>query len=134
VQDAAVVGKTFTKAALAAVSGLDETALEAHLVALVRKEVFSLQADPRSPERGQYTFLQDLLRHVAYETLARRERKARHLAAAAHLAQVFGAVEPEIVEVVAAHYLAAYEAAPDDEDARETKARASQMLARAGER
>ena len=55
------------------------------LASLVRKEVLSVQADPRSPERGQYSFLQDLLKRVAYETLAKTERKARHLAAAAHL-------------------------------------------------
>ena len=53
--------------------------------ALVRKEVLGVQADPRSPERGQYGFLQDLVRQVAYETLVRRDRKARHLAAAAQL-------------------------------------------------
>ena len=42
-----------------------------------------MQADPRSPEHGQYGFLQDLVRHVAYETLSKKERRARHLAAAA---------------------------------------------------
>ena len=39
--------------------------------ALVRKEVLTLQADPRSPERGQFGFLQDLLKRVAYETLSK---------------------------------------------------------------
>ena len=42
----------------------------------------TIQADPLSPERGQYVFLQDSLQRVAYETLSMRERKARHLAAA----------------------------------------------------
>ena len=70
VQDASVLGKTFTKQALADVGGVSEEELEPLLSALMRKEVFSLQADPRSPERGQYGFLQDLLRRVAYETLA----------------------------------------------------------------
>ena len=37
---------------------------------------------PGSPERGQYGFLQALVQRVAYETLSRRDRKARHLAAA----------------------------------------------------
>ena len=41
------------------------------VTSLVRKEVLSIQADPRSPERGQYSFLQDLLKRVAYETLAK---------------------------------------------------------------
>ena len=70
VQDAAVLGKTFTKSALASVSASGDGDLEhARSTALVRKEVLSLQVDPRSPERGQYGFLQDLLRQVAYETL-----------------------------------------------------------------
>jgi predicted ATPase/class 3 adenylate cyclase len=133
-QDASVLGKTFTKQGLAAVGGGSEEELEPLLVALVRKEVLSLHSDPRSPERGQYGFLQDLVRYVAYETLARRDRKDRHLRAAAHLEEAFGAGELEIVEVVASHYLAAFEAAPDDEDAAETKRRASDMLRRAGER
>jgi len=133
-QDASVLGKTFTSASLAALSGLDEHELEVLLVSLVRKEVLGVQIDPRSPERGQYGFLQDLVRRIAYETIGRRERKVRHLAAAAHLEETFGDVEQEIVEVVAAHYLAAYEMQVDDEDAEEIKRRARDTLARAGER
>ena len=76
-QDAAVLGKTFTRDALAALAGA-ETEIEPLLAFLVRKEVLGVQADPRSPERGQYGFLQDLVRHVAYETLAKRERRAKH--------------------------------------------------------
>jgi predicted ATPase len=78
-QDAAVLGKTFTKRALASLSGLSDSELEPLLASLVRKEVLAVQADPRSPEHGQYGFLQDLVRHVAYETLSKRERKARHV-------------------------------------------------------
>jgi predicted ATPase/class 3 adenylate cyclase len=133
-QDAAVLGKTFSTPALAAVSGLPEQEIAPLLAGLVRKEILVLQADPRSPERGQYGFLQDLIRHVAYETLGRRERKARHLAAAASLEQAFGPAEHEIVEVLAAHYLAAFEVAPDDNDAAAIKTSACAMLIRAGER
>ncbi len=133
-QDASVLGKTFTKESLAALSGLSEAELEPILASLVRKEVLGVQADPRSPERGQYGFLQDLVRRVAYETLARRDRKSRHLAAAAQLETSFGVAEQEIVEVVAAHYVAAYEAQPDADDAAEIKAKAREHLARAGER
>jgi class 3 adenylate cyclase/tetratricopeptide (TPR) repeat protein len=133
-QDAAVLGKSFLKAGLASLSALSEGELEPLLTSLVRKEVLSLQADPRSPERGQYNFVQDLLKHVAYETLARADRKTRHLAAASYLEQAFGAGEQEIVEVIAAHYLDAYRAAPDAEDATEIKLKAQEMLTRAGER
>jgi predicted ATPase/class 3 adenylate cyclase len=134
VQGAAVIGKTFTQQGLAAVTGLAEDELEPLLASLVRKEVLSIQADPRSPERGQYAFLQDIVKHVAYETLSKRERKDKHLAAARYLATVWGAEEDEIVEVVAAHYLDAYHAAPEAEDADEIKATAREMLVRAAER
>jgi class 3 adenylate cyclase/tetratricopeptide (TPR) repeat protein len=132
-QDGAVFGKTFTRQALAAISGLDDAQLDPVLAGLVRKEVLSIQADPRSPEHGQYGFLQDLVRRVAYETLSKRERKTRHLAAAAHLERTFVA-EQEVVEVLASHYLAAYEVEPEDSDANEIKHRARDLLARAGER
>jgi class 3 adenylate cyclase/tetratricopeptide (TPR) repeat protein len=132
-QDGAVLGKTFTRGAVAALSGLDEARVEQLLGSLVRKEVLSIQADPRSPEHGQFGFLQDLVRHVAYEMLSRRERKVRHLAAAAQLGHSF-ATEQEVVEVLAAHYLAAYHALPDDADAGDVKQRAAELLARAGER
>jgi class 3 adenylate cyclase/tetratricopeptide (TPR) repeat protein len=131
-QDAAVLGKTFTQDALAALAGADAE-IEALLTTLVRKEVLGVQADVRSPEHGQYGFLQDLVRHVAYETLSKRERRARHLGAAAHLSAAF-ADEDEVVEVIASHYLAAHEAAPDAADAAEIKEQARATLARAGER
>ena len=99
--DAAVLGKTFAPQALAALSGLDQERLQELLTAMVRREVLGLQSDPRSPEQGQYTFLQDLLRHVAYETLPKRERREKHLAAAEHLSLALG--EEEVAEVIAAH-------------------------------
>jgi class 3 adenylate cyclase/tetratricopeptide (TPR) repeat protein len=131
-QDAAVLGKTFTKHALAGVAGIDDAALEPLLASLTRKEVLGVQADPRSPEHGQYGFLQDLLRKVAYETLSKADRKTRHLAAAAQLEAAMS--EGEVVEVVASHYLAAYEAAPEADDATEIRDSARRQLANAGDR
>jgi class 3 adenylate cyclase/tetratricopeptide (TPR) repeat protein len=133
VQDASVLGKTFFKAGLATVSGLPEEELDPILTSLVRKEVLSLQADPRSPERGQFGFLQDLLRTVAYETLSKKERKAKHLAATGFIERTWAGDEDEIVEVLASHYLQAYEAAPDAADAQDIKTRARDMLRKAGE-
>jgi tetratricopeptide (TPR) repeat protein len=134
IQDAAVLGKTFSRSALAALSGTPEYELEPLLSSLVRKEVLTLQADPRSPERGQYGFLQDLLKRVAYETLSKKERRARHLAAAEYLEGSFGSADAEIVEVVASHYVAAYEAAPDAPDAEQIRLKAQEQIARAAER
>jgi class 3 adenylate cyclase/tetratricopeptide (TPR) repeat protein len=134
VESAAVLGKTFTKQGLAAVRGVAEAELEPLLASLLGKEILSVQADPRSPERGQYAFLQDIVKRVAYETIAKRERKAKHLAAAQFLASAWSAEEDEIVEVVASHYLDAYQAAPDDPDAPELRSKAFEMLVRAAER
>jgi class 3 adenylate cyclase/tetratricopeptide (TPR) repeat protein len=132
VQDGAVLGKTFAKPALSAVTGLSEGELEPLLASLVRKELLGIQSDPRSPEQGQYGFLQDLVRHVAYERLSKRERRARHLVAAEHLSASLG--EDEVAEVVASHLMDAYRAAPDADDAEAIKERARAALARAGER
>ncbi|HEY8774633.1 MAG TPA: adenylate/guanylate cyclase domain-containing protein [Gaiellaceae bacterium] len=131
-QDGAVLGKTFTKQALAAVSGFAEQELDPLLASLTRKELLGVQADPRTPEHGQYGFLQDLLRRVAYETLAKSDRKSRHLAAAGYLEEAWG--DHEVVEVVASHYLNAYEAAPATSDAAEIRDKARAALTRAGER
>ena len=133
-ENAAVLGKTFTSRGLAAVSGTAEADLEPILASLVRKELLTLQTDPRSPERGQYSFLQALVQRVAYETLARRDRKARHLAAASFLEREAGIDPDEIAEVIAAHYLDAHAADPAADDADSVQTRARDWLCRAGER
>jgi tetratricopeptide (TPR) repeat protein len=130
--DAAVLGKTFTPQALAALSGLEGERLEELLTTMVRREVLGLQSDPRSPEQGQYTFLQDLLRHVAYETLPKRERRQKHLAAAEHLSVSLG--EDEVAEVIASHLLDAYRLDPGAEDSGALRGSAHKALLRAGER
>ncbi len=129
VQDSAVLGKTFALGALANLTGLSPVDIEPTLAQLVRKEVLTLQSDPLSPERGQYGFLQDLMRRVAYDMLSKHERKARHLAAAA-----LDEDDDEVVEVVAAHYLAARDADPDADDAEQITRHAAAALVRAGER
>ena len=64
--------------------GSNRTRCARILAELLRREVLEVSADPLSPERGSYRFAQEMLRQVAYETLSRRDRKARHLAVAAH--------------------------------------------------
>jgi class 3 adenylate cyclase/tetratricopeptide (TPR) repeat protein len=131
-QDAAVLGKTFTPASLAALTGRAAEELEPLLAGLIRKELLGLQSDPRSPEHGQYGFLQDIVRHVAYETLPRRDRRAKHLAAADYLSATLG--EEEVAEVIAAHLLDAHRLDPDGSEAEELRERARSALVRAGER
>jgi predicted ATPase len=84
-QDAAVLGNTFSAEALVVIHGGEQAVLEAQLRDLVRKEFLSLEADPRSPERGQFGFVQGLIAEVAVSTLSRRDRSSKHLAVARHL-------------------------------------------------
>ncbi len=104
-QDAAILGQTFTVTSLAAVCGDPEPELEARLRDLVRRDVLVQNRDPRSPERGQYGFVQALIREVAYGTMARRDRRSRHLAAARYFESLG---DDELASVLATHYLDAY--------------------------
>ena len=109
-QDASVLGKTFTADGLAAVTGIAAADVASRLELLVRRELLSIDDDPRSPERGQFGFVQALVRTVAYETMSLRDRKRRHLAAAGHLTSIDQG--DELVELVALHTLDAYQAVP----------------------
>jgi class 3 adenylate cyclase/tetratricopeptide (TPR) repeat protein len=133
-EDAAVLGKTFTRAGLAALTRMSEDELEPILASLLRKDFLTVQADPRSPERGNYGFLQALVQRIAHDTLSRKERKTRHLAVARHLEESWGTDEAEIVEVIASHYLDAYRAEPEAADAEEIQGQAREALRRAGRR
>jgi class 3 adenylate cyclase/tetratricopeptide (TPR) repeat protein len=134
VQHAAVLGKTFGASGVAALGGVDADALVPVLERLVRKELLTVDLDPRSPERGQYGFLQALVQRVAYETLARRERGRLHRAAAAYLEHGAGTDPDEIAEVIAAHHRDAYEADPGAAEAAESRRSACAWLERAGAR
>ena len=76
--------------------------------------------------------MQGLVRTVAYDTLGRRDRKLRHLAAAAFYES--SPDSDDLAAVIASHYLAAREAAPTDADAADLAARAVSLLERAGSR
>ena len=134
VADAAVLGATFPAEALIAISGQDEAVVRVALAELVRREVLSVSADRLSPERGSYGFAQNMLRQVAYDTLSRRDRKARHLVVAAHLRAAFPGDGEEVTEVIARHYLDALDAVPDDGDAGQIRGQAIAALVRAADR
>ncbi|CAN5742669.1 adenylate/guanylate cyclase domain-containing protein [soil metagenome] len=106
-QHASVVGQSFTLESLVAVSSSSADELSPRLRSLVRRDILAVQADARSPDRGQYQFVQGLIREVAYGTLSRRERRERHLAAARHF-EASG--DEETAGALASHYLAAYHA------------------------
>ena len=132
-QDASVLGQSFTAGAVAALGGSSEGEVARVLDGLVAKQILGRDDDPRSPERGQYVFLQGLLRTVAYGTLPRRARKARHVAAARHLEETWPGEERDVAEVLASHYLEAIRVDPEAEDVGELRASARERLTSAGQ-
>jgi predicted ATPase len=133
-QDASVMGQSFFPAAVAALNGQPEAVVGQLLERLVTKQVLELNEDKRSAERGQYRFLQGMVRTIAYGTLSRKDRKARHLAAARHLQEAYGSDSSEVAEVLASHFLAAANADSDAADAPTIRASARETLAEAGRR
>jgi class 3 adenylate cyclase/tetratricopeptide (TPR) repeat protein len=130
-QAASVIGKVFSVDAVAAVSGEPAADVVGRLRGLVRREMLTLEADPRSPEQGQYGFVQGLIREVAYGTLAKRDRRRLHIA----VARYFEALEDEgIAGALAEHYVAAYKAQPEGPEGDAVAAQARVALRGAAER
>ncbi|MFZ0173842.1 MAG: adenylate/guanylate cyclase domain-containing protein [Acidimicrobiales bacterium] len=134
VKECSVLGGSFPRQAIEALSDMEASLVDELLSSLVRKEVLTVRADKLSPERGQYAFTQSLIRSVAYDTLTRTERKARHLRTAEHLQAAFPDEGAEVAEVIGAHLYDAYVAAADDPDADDLRARACKAYSIAGER
>ncbi|MEP7041181.1 MAG: adenylate/guanylate cyclase domain-containing protein [Chloroflexota bacterium] len=129
--DASVLGQSFTVEALAAVAGAQPAEMADRLDRLVRRELLAVDADPRSPERGQYLFVQALVREVAYQNLAKADRRQLHLAAARYFE---GLGSDELSGILASHYLAAYQASRPGEEADALAAQARIALQAAAER
>ena len=109
-QDASVLGQTFTLAALSSLRDEPAGELESRLNALIKLELLDLEDDPRSPERGQYGFVQSLIGEVVYNRLPRQEKRAKHLAAAAYYETLH---DPELAGVISGHFMGAFDATPE---------------------
>ena len=130
-QDASVLGQVFSPDALAAISGIDPADLDARLRGLAKRELLDIERDASSPERGQYKFVQSLIREVAYGTLARRDRRARHLAVARHYE---GVGDQELAGALASHYVAAHGASDAGAEADAVAAQVRIALSAAADR
>jgi class 3 adenylate cyclase/tetratricopeptide (TPR) repeat protein len=123
-QDAAVLGQSFSIEGLTVLTGRPAGDLEGSLRSLVNQELLRFEADPRSPERGQYQFVQGVIQEVAYGRIAKADRKDRHV----KVAEYYESESPvEAAVVIASHYLNAYEAGLEEELA--DRARAALMNA-----
>ena len=130
---ASVLGASFSREGLMA-AGDESVDLDAVLSSLQRKEIVSLQTDRQSAERGQFKFVQSVVRQVAYSTQSRRDRKQRHQAAASYLLSL-----PDdggdLAVVIAQHLLDAIDASSSgDGDVDELTSQACGLLERAAAR
>ena len=108
VRDAAVLGQSFTLDALAALRDEEPDKVERRLAGLVRHEILAMVRDARSPERGQYHWVQSLLREVAYARVSKSDRHDLHLRSARFFRDLG---DHELAPVAASHYVAARETA-----------------------
>jgi class 3 adenylate cyclase/tetratricopeptide (TPR) repeat protein len=138
VTHASVMGASFTRDGLAAMThpdtapeapGLDDT-----LSSLQRKEILAVQQDRYSSEHGQFRFVQSVVRQVAYAMQSKRDRKARHLAAAGYLSTIV-AEGGGLTVVIAQHLLDAIDSSSfGDTDMPELTERAIDLLVQAAAR
>jgi len=102
---AAVLGHRFRPGALVTVAGGDPARTRERIDALLRRELLTVDEELSSPEHGELGFVQDLVREVAYHTLARTERRSLHLAAARYLETL----DEEVAEQLAGHLVEAHQ-------------------------
>ena len=114
------------------IGGQTDDVSSRRLQALVRRELFDVEIDPRSSRaRPVPASCSRLIREVAYGTLAKRERRARHLAAARYFESLG---DEELAGALASHYLAAHEASAEGVEADAVAIQARLALAGAADR
>ncbi|MFQ5974562.1 MAG: adenylate cyclase, partial [Alphaproteobacteria bacterium] len=103
-QVAAILGRTFTRTQLTAISPVTEEELEGAIAQLVEADVIR----PVSTHGGQaYDFRTPLLRDVAYQSLLLSKRRELHLRAAQLLERVYTGTSETEPELLAHHYASA---------------------------
>ena len=111
---ASVLGRRFRPDALVAVAGGDPEVTRERVDGLVSRELLAVDDELASPGHGEVAFVQDLVREVAYHTLARSERRQLHLEAARYLG---GIADDTLAESLAGHLVEAHALAPEHPDA-----------------
>jgi class 3 adenylate cyclase/tetratricopeptide (TPR) repeat protein len=107
-QDAAVVGRIFWLGAVARLGG-DADAVRAALGRLRVKDVVTPRDPPTFSGDLELAFHHVLIRDVAYESLPKLLRAAKHVEVARWAEERAGERSEDLAEVVAAHYLQAVE-------------------------
>ena len=132
-EDAAVLGKVFTKQGLTALPGSPKPSSSGCSARSSARRCSRSRGIPARPSGGSTPSS----RTSSSTSLTRRSR--RRNASGSTLPQLLplslsSAEEDEAIEVVASHYLDAYSSSPDDPDAEEIRAKARETLVRAADR
>lgn len=138
-QNAAVVGRIFWDALIAHLSRQGSSATGELLRRLRVKELVVSRQPSALAGAAEFGFRHVLIRDVAYDSLPKRDRAAKHLDVARWAEETLADRQEEMVELLAAHYLAAlrYEedfAAPDTERMRDLRHKTYMYARRAGVR
>jgi hypothetical protein len=131
-QCAAVIGRTFWTGAVAHLLGIDTADAEEILQRLQSKELVLAGTDSVLSNEREYRFKHALVRDVAYNTLARRDRSGLHRAVAEWLRRGSGESMREMIALEAHHLALAYDgirsAVTDEADAEALRSRAITAL------
>ncbi len=129
VHDAAVLGRVFWTGALASMAGLDRREVEQRLHALERRELIRRERRASVADESEYAFRHLLVRDAAYAQIPRRQRAERHRLAAEWI-ESLGRPEDH-AELVAHHYLSAFQYARASGVEEEPLARSARAALRA---
>lgn len=123
---AAVLGRRFRIDGLVAI-GAERTRVRSEVATLIRRELLAIEDEDDAARRTEVSFVQDVVRDVAYRTLSRQARRRLHLAAAKWLEAI---TDEDVAEPLAGHLAAAHDLAPDHPDAHRVARRAVAALRR----
>jgi tetratricopeptide (TPR) repeat protein len=121
--DAAVLGRVFWSGGVVAVGDRGEADVRIALRDLSRAEFVRRVPMSSVAHQEEYSFWHALLRDVAYRSLPRKVRAAKHLAAAHWLEELAGARVADYAELLAYHYQTALDCIKDAGD----KVRAAEL-------
>jgi class 3 adenylate cyclase/tetratricopeptide (TPR) repeat protein len=135
-QDAAVVGRAFWAGAVARLAERDPAEVRQALGRLRVKEIITPREPPVFSGELEFAFRHVLIRDVAYESLPKALRAAKHVDVARWAEERGGDRGDELSEVVAAHYLQAvgYRDELGGQNGPEIESSASRWAWRAGNR
>jgi tetratricopeptide (TPR) repeat protein len=137
VEAAAVEGKLFHERSVAELTSISQPDLDAHLLALTRKELIRSERPLFSGERG-YVFRHILIRDAAYESIPKHSRAGLHERYVGWLERQLGDRALEFDEILGYHLEQAHryhaELGPLDDEARDLGRRAAERLGIAGRR